>query len=185
MGFGFYGRSFELSNPSCSKPGCQFRGGAKPGPCSKTSGILMYYEIMALLKQHPNLQPIHDKEAAVKYITYGGNQWVSFDDADTFKQKLDWANSIGIGGSLVWAADTDDDQYTAMSGLLGKKVSHPDLSQATFEATPANIATNLVGQNGQDCKRMTECVNPDIVRCPDGWAKVGWDQAKCGVSLTA
>jgi chitinase len=142
----------------------------------------MYYEIMALLKQHPDLEPIHDKEAAVKYVTFGGDQWVSFDDADTFKQKIEWANNIGIGGSLIWASDTDDDQYSAMSGLIGRKVSHADLSQAVFDPTPANIAENLVGQNGQDCKRLDECVDPDIVRCPDGYTKVGFDQDKCGVS---
>jgi len=45
MGFGFYGRSFELADPSCFTPGCQFSGGARAGPCSTTSGILMYYEI--------------------------------------------------------------------------------------------------------------------------------------------
>lgn len=40
MGFGFYGRSFQLSDPSCSNPGCQFSGGAAPGPCSDASGVL-------------------------------------------------------------------------------------------------------------------------------------------------
>lgn len=60
---------------------------------------------MALLKQHPDLKPVHDKEAAVKYVVYNGNQWVSYDDAETFQQKVDWANKQGIGGSLIWASD--------------------------------------------------------------------------------
>jgi len=106
MGFGFYGRSFELSDPSCSKPGCQFSGGARAGPCSDTSGILMYYEIQALLKQNPGLKPVHDESAAVNYLVFDNNQWVSYDDATTFKQKVDWANDIGLGGSLIWASDT-------------------------------------------------------------------------------
>lgn len=29
---------------------------------------------------------------------------------------------------------------------------------------------------------MTECVNPNIIRCLDGWHKAGWDKAGCGVS---
>lgn len=106
MGFGFYGRAFELADPSCTKPGCQFRGGSTPGPCSSESGILMYYEIMAMLKQHPELSPIHDKAAAVKYVVFDDNQWVSYDDGDTFKQKVEWANDLGLGGSLIWATDT-------------------------------------------------------------------------------
>ncbi|KAF1988767.1 glycoside hydrolase family 18 protein [Aulographum hederae CBS 113979] len=40
IGFGFYGRSFQVASTSCTKPGCQFTGGAAPGPCSATSGIL-------------------------------------------------------------------------------------------------------------------------------------------------
>jgi chitinase len=30
--------------------------------------------------------PTWDKTAAVKYIVWNGDQWVSYDDADTFKQ---------------------------------------------------------------------------------------------------
>lgn len=105
MGFGFYGRSFQLSDASCSTPGCRFRGGAEPGPCSDTSGILMYYEIMALLEQNPDLKPVYDKEAGVKYLVYNKDQWVSYDDEETFKQKVDWANKLGLGGSLIWASD--------------------------------------------------------------------------------
>jgi GH18 family chitinase len=31
LGFGFYGRSFTLADPSCSKPGCPFTGASNPG----------------------------------------------------------------------------------------------------------------------------------------------------------
>lgn len=106
MGFGFYGRSFQLSSSGCSTPGCQFSGGASPGPCSATSGILYYYEIQAMLSQHPTLKPVWDKTSAVKYVVFNGNQWVSYDDSDTFKQKVDWANTQGLGGALIWASDT-------------------------------------------------------------------------------
>jgi GH18 family chitinase len=94
LGYGFYGRSFELANPSCTRPRCPFSGGARPGPCSDTSGILMYYEIQAILKQVPKLKPVLDREAAVKYLVFDRNQWVSYDDAETF-------NQIGLGGSMI------------------------------------------------------------------------------------
>jgi len=181
LGFGFYGRSFELTDPSCSTPGCQFSGGARAGPCSATSGILYYYEIQAIIDQVSGLKPIHDEQAAVKYVVFDNNQWVSYDDADTFKQKIDWANSVGIGGSLIWAADTDDEKYSAMGGLVGKSVSHVDLSVKALAQTPVSIAQNLIGENGQQCKKMTDCVHPDIIRCPDGQHKVGWDKDGCRV----
>ncbi|OTB16723.1 glycoside hydrolase family 18 protein, partial [Daldinia sp. EC12] len=187
IGFGFYGRSFELSDPSCSKPGCRFKGGARPGPCSDTSGVLQYYEIQAILKQIPGLRPVHDEKAAVKYLVFDKNQWVSYDDAETFEQKIAWANSIGIGGSLIWAADTDDDKFTAMSGLVGKQVSHVDVQQKSLLPTVANVAANLIGQIGQECQVLKdhECRPSRDLRCEKGFSLVGWDRDGCKVSRTS
>jgi len=68
---------------------------------------LAHYEIQDILKgsKKRDLQVIHDEEAAVKYFSWDSNQWISYDDADTFKQKIDWANDIGFSGSLIWASD--------------------------------------------------------------------------------
>lgn len=66
---------------------------------------LAYYEIQQILSNNSDIKVIHDKEAAVKYFTWDTNQWISYDDEDTFKQKIDWANSIGFSGSLIWASD--------------------------------------------------------------------------------
>jgi chitinase len=41
------------------------------------------------------IEPKHDEEGAVKYFKYDDNQWVSYDDKTTFKQKVDWANELG------------------------------------------------------------------------------------------
>ena len=43
LGFGFYGRSFQLENADCSKTGCKFKAGGLPGPCTKGTGTLAYY----------------------------------------------------------------------------------------------------------------------------------------------
>jgi GH18 family chitinase len=74
LGYGFYGRAFELQDATCLTLGCTFNGGAWEGPCSKESGILMHYEIKAILDQAPNLKPIWDKEAVVKYLVFNKNQ---------------------------------------------------------------------------------------------------------------
>ena len=44
LGLGFYGRSFQLSDPSCSKPGCLFKGGASPGPVSLSPMSFLIHE---------------------------------------------------------------------------------------------------------------------------------------------
>ncbi|KAI9870825.1 MAG: hypothetical protein M1830_003764 [Pleopsidium flavum] len=100
MGLGFYGRSFSLSDPSCNVPGCRFSGGGDPGNCTRTSGILSNSEIQRIITQY-TIKPILDSTAAVKYMSWNADQWVSYDDADTFKLKLDYANSLCLAGTSM------------------------------------------------------------------------------------
>ncbi|KAI0436524.1 carbohydrate-binding module family 18 [Xylaria telfairii] len=120
LGLGFYGRSFQLSDPSCTKPGCQFKGGASPGPCTANSGTLAYFEIMDLIDEK-NLKPYYDKDAQAKYIVWDNDQWVSYDDEDTFKAKIDFANKLGLGGLLIWSIDQDTQKLDALKAVLGNK----------------------------------------------------------------
>ncbi|KAI8631028.1 carbohydrate-binding module family 18 [Xylariaceae sp. FL1651] len=120
LGLGFYGRSFQLSDPSCSKPGCQFKGGAAPGPCTANSGTLAYFEIMDIVKSK-NLKPYYDKDAQAKYIVWNNDQWVSYDDEDTFQAKIDFANKLGLGGLLIWSIDQDTQNLDALKAVLGDK----------------------------------------------------------------
>ncbi|GIZ44487.1 hypothetical protein CKM354_000768400 [Cercospora kikuchii] len=183
LGYGFYGRAFQLANPSCTAPGCPFRGGARAGPCSDTSGFLTYYEIMALMRRNPNLRPVWDREAAVKYLTFDNDQWVSYDDKDTFKQKIDWANSIGLGGALIWASDQDDDRYSAHTGLVGRAVGVPNTDATPFEPRPESLAQGMVQETGGGCVIVRDCTdqnNQVASRCGPGFTKVGWEKGGCG-----
>lgn len=117
MGVGFYGRSFTLTNPSCSTAGCGFSSGANPGPCSANSGTLMFSEIQNVIAAGGKVTL--DSKAAVKQVVWDTNQWVSYDDEDTFKMKIDFANKLGLGGLMVWAVSTDDTEWTATRALTG------------------------------------------------------------------
>lgn len=46
-----------------------------------------------------------DEDAAVQIVTWDNDQWVSYDDAKTFKMKLDYANQLGLGGSMIWVGN--------------------------------------------------------------------------------
>ncbi|GME35753.1 Chitin-binding type 1 protein [Neofusicoccum parvum] len=164
MGLGFYGRSFQLENPSCSKPGCRFKGGATKGACSGEAGILSYREIQEIIKKD-KLKPYHDKTAGVKYITYGTDQWVSFDDADTFKQKKDLAADLGLGGFLIWAVDQDDSQLSALQAVISPK----KLGAFKDEAKDKSY---WEGSNAQ-CY-VTECDG----KCKPGFMQI--TEQKCG-----
>lgn len=68
---------------------------------------LAHYEIQDILEKNKKrgVTPVYDKEAAVKYVSWDDDQWISYDDEETFADKIDWANEIGFGGSLIWASD--------------------------------------------------------------------------------
>jgi GH18 family chitinase len=40
------------------------------------------------------------------------NQWVSYDDSESFAVKMNYANDHCIGGTMIWSMDQDDDKYT-------------------------------------------------------------------------
>ncbi|KAI9730799.1 MAG: hypothetical protein M1818_008079 [Claussenomyces sp. TS43310] len=154
-----YGRSFTLKNPSCNTPNgvCQFSGGADAGPCSGTAGILDYQEIMDVISQH-SLKPTWDKTAGVKWITWNDNQWVSYDDDDTFSQKKSFATDRCLGGMMVWAIDQKDQSSSnnLASGVTqdqqnsAKQSSADQAAKLTCYTTDCNIkckkGTNQVAQ---------------------------------------
>jgi chitinase len=94
LGLGFYGRSFTLADPNCDTPGCPFKEAGIGGECTASPGILSYQEIMTIKKQY-NLNAVLDTASGVNYIHWNTDQWVSYDDANTFATKIDYANSVG------------------------------------------------------------------------------------------
>ncbi|RYP77183.1 hypothetical protein DL770_007103 [Monosporascus sp. CRB-9-2] len=135
MGMGFYGRSFILSDPGFNKPGCGFSAGGNPGKCSASAGSLMFSEIRDIIDAGADV--VHDEKAGVKMVTWDSNQWVSYDDDDTLKAKMDYANELCLGGVMVWAASTDDHKGTAIRALT-KAAGRTDLSVSVLAAKANN-----------------------------------------------
>ncbi|GAB1193276.1 hypothetical protein APSETT444_002479 [Aspergillus pseudonomiae] len=110
LGLGFYGRSFKLADATCNTPGCDFytenhsTGGAVAGECTGTSGFLSDYEINRIISDY-SVDVHYDEAAAVNWMTWSGDQWVSFDNGHTLKQKADFANGKCLGGLFSWALD--------------------------------------------------------------------------------
>ncbi|KAH7117368.1 glycoside hydrolase superfamily, partial [Dactylonectria macrodidyma] len=106
LGLGFYGRSFTMKDPDCMTAGCEFTDGANGGECTGTEGVLSAAEINQIIEDGATVTL--DEEAAVKIVTWDSNQWVSWDDAETLKTKVEYANKRCLGGTMVWAIDLDD-----------------------------------------------------------------------------
>ncbi|KAL8658049.1 MAG: hypothetical protein Q9226_001309 [Calogaya cf. arnoldii] len=157
LGLGFYGRSFTLSDPGCSKPGCAFSGGGNAGECTNNVGTLSYAEITRIIAKGATVTT--DQDAGVKQAVYGGNQWVSYDDADTLKIKVDYANKHCLGGTMVWAVDLDDGEGSAAAAL----------SKSTGRKDIALSAKSPPFRAGGACF-ITECTKTPS--CPSGYGAV-------------
>ncbi|KAF7593687.1 hypothetical protein BBP40_011097 [Aspergillus hancockii] len=120
LGLGFYGRSFTMSDPNCLTAGCPFKDAGKAGECTGTAGVLSAGEITKIIKNGGIVT--FDKEAAVKIVTWDNDQWVSWDDTETLRLKMDYANKRCLGGTMAWAVDLDDGTLIGHLGeAMGKK----------------------------------------------------------------
>ncbi|OAQ59091.1 chitinase [Purpureocillium lilacinum] len=166
LGLAFYGRTATLASSRCTTPGCQFLSPGLSGKCSGEAGVLLKTEIDDIIDEY-GLTPTLDTAAAVKMISWSGNQWVSFDDGDTFKIKGDFAKSQCLGGVMVWAISHDNTQGTmalALNQALGRKsVSLPG-------GHGVNVALRLTGaeENQKNFCRWSNCG----ADCPYGFSEI-------------
>jgi len=86
-----------------------------------------------------------DTKAGVAIVTWGDNQWVSYDNNATLKQKMNYANGKCLGGVMVWAASTDDARGSAIQALNGA-AGRTSFSQAALAKPPAPAFEQCVSQ---------------------------------------
>ncbi|KAH7038273.1 glycosyl hydrolases family 18-domain-containing protein [Microdochium trichocladiopsis] len=166
LGIGFYGRTFQLENSNCNTPGCRQKGGASPGPCTDTSGVLSFAEIETLINS-TNIPVKHDETAAVSYFTYKGDQWVAYDSRQTLQQKVKYANEIGLLGLMIWAIDLDDSKNSALDALL-----QPDGLGKFRKRNGVNSNLGDFVNQGASCQ-LGQC--SEKPSCPQGFVKHGHD----------
>lgn len=103
MGFATYGRTFRLSS-SASGVGDPAGGPASAGTYTREAGFWSYYEVCTFL-QGASVQLIDDQK--VPYATKE-QEWVGFDNKDSFDTKVRYLKDNAFGGAMVWALDLDD-----------------------------------------------------------------------------
>lgn len=158
MGFAFYGRSFTMSDSSCSKPGCTFSTSGRSGTCTNTGGILSYSEISSR-NRSLSTQTFYDQESTVKYNVYDGNQWISYDDAQSFTDKKQFLSSRCLSGLMIWAIDQDNQNHDALQGLLGD-YSSSQLEGGGLDDKSAEALSNAFGAyTGQYCFVTPTCTD--------------------------
>jgi chitinase len=77
------------------------------GECTNAAGITSNWEIRQLIEDE-NITPILNVTAMVKYLTYGGDTWIGYDDDKTYATKEAFANDRCLGVMMICKLSTTD-----------------------------------------------------------------------------
>ncbi|KAM7214561.1 Glycoside hydrolase superfamily, partial [Rhypophila decipiens] len=103
FGLANYGRGYTVASKSCTDLGCTFSGPSKPFLCTNSAGVMSLTEIENLIKSK-NLEPKLLGPQMTKSIQWD-DQWMGYDDAETFALKKAWADDFCFGGTMAWSVD--------------------------------------------------------------------------------
>ncbi|KAL8697313.1 MAG: hypothetical protein Q9224_002379, partial [Gallowayella concinna] len=177
FGFAFYGRSFTMSDPRCSKPGCTFATSGRPGDCTQTGGILSYSELSSR-NSSLDVNTFYDEKSSVKYNVFNGDQWISYDDEQSFLDKKKYLTSRCLGGLMIWAIDQDTQNHDALSGLLGDFSSSQLEGGGLDDKSAAALSDAFGAFTGQNCFITPTCTDGTDAQkqkdqvCPSGTMSV-------------
>ncbi|EZF93825.1 hypothetical protein H113_05483 [Trichophyton rubrum MR1459] len=166
VGVSSYGRSFRMSDPSCTGPQCTFTGAyghseAEPGQCTGTGGYIANAELQKILEYTDKgekgfeAKKWYDAETdsdimtcMLKYGTRGQGMtdWVAYMDDNTKAKRISWIQGLNMGGISDWALDLGD-WFTGIkeNGTIGWTVEpgnldcDPNAWPKTLEDLDANI----------------------------------------------
>ncbi|KAF5024578.1 hypothetical protein F66182_3341 [Fusarium sp. NRRL 66182] len=132
FGLAMYGRGYTLADPSCNQLLCGFSGPSKPAPCTGFGGVMSLLEIQQLIKKK-NLKPQYLPDSMMKQITWD-DQWIGYDDDETFAAKRAFADSLCFGGTMIWSIDFQVPGSGSPDDAEGEVVY---LDPAVYSGTPA------------------------------------------------
>ncbi|XP_061909276.1 acidic mammalian chitinase-like [Entelurus aequoreus] len=159
VGFATYGRTFRTTS-ALNAVGAPANGPASAGLYTREAGFWSYYEICTFLKGG-SLHWIDEQKVpyAIK-----GNEWVGFDNRQSFEIKAQYLKEEHFGGAFIWALDLDDfngqfcgqGNYPLISylrSLLGSDFPTPTLE--TTNSSQSTMATTTNFQPTTNAPKIT------------------------------
>lgn len=102
----------------------------------------------------------YDEASSVKWMTYGSNQWVSFDDAESFKAKVKYMYSRCLKGLMIWDLGLDSANYDALIGLFGQEAVSEGLQDSSLNPDEEKqLVDDLAAYTGQNCYNNYGCTD--------------------------
>ncbi|KAH8645559.1 hypothetical protein BGZ60DRAFT_334555, partial [Tricladium varicosporioides] len=109
VGISSYGRSFEMSDATCSGPECTFKGplsSAEKGQCTGVAGILAKAEIDQIIDIFAGkIISRYDDPSASDILIYENNNWVAYLSDNSKTARKDTYQKMNFAGTVDWALD--------------------------------------------------------------------------------
>lgn len=110
-GLAFYGRSY--GNTSSSNNGL-YQSFSGAGQGSWEAGVYDYEDLKAL-ESNTSFQYHWDDQAKVPYLyNPSTGEWISYDNADSIREKVNYFELHNLGGAMVWELTGDDDTHSLL-----------------------------------------------------------------------
>uniref|UniRef100_A0A3Q3FC30 Acidic mammalian chitinase n=1 Tax=Labrus bergylta TaxID=56723 RepID=A0A3Q3FC30_9LABR len=157
LGFPTYGRTFRTTSLAHSI-GAPASGPASAGPYTREAGFWSYYEICTFI-QGSSIHWID--EQSVPYAIKG-NEWVGFDNRQSFEIKTRYLKDNKYGGAFIWALDLDDFSGTFCGQgpypLIGylRSLLNSDLPPSPPVTTRPPVITTTVAPGSGFCGGKTD-----------------------------
>ncbi|KAG0287358.1 hypothetical protein BGZ96_008686 [Linnemannia gamsii] len=153
LGLSLSGVTFTLKDKKKTTPGSPAQGPGKEGCQEK--GAMAYFEARKLannlqiadvqsrapdqfqrtVTQEPKMDPI----GKCMYMVVNEDQWVGYDNPETFELKMEYLRKAGFGGVSIWSMDSDSANHeltkSIHSSLSSNYIQGAGLSKAGNELT--------------------------------------------------
>ncbi|KAH9523834.1 Endochitinase 1 [Bulinus truncatus] len=97
--------------PIASRPPVFFKHAMNPEFMDKRGNCRLCYStekvICKVMLTKANTKVVFDDQQKATYLVNGDN-WITYDDVDTIKEKTKWAVKSGLAGVMFWSLDQDD-----------------------------------------------------------------------------
>lgn len=93
------------------------------GYCTKQTGYLSYFEIQEILVgNNVTVKPQFNEKGICEYFVYNSDQFVGYDDTNSFSKKMDYYKSKNFGGVSIWGMDSDIPSTFPLTKLINSKI---------------------------------------------------------------
>lgn len=119
----------------------------------------------------------HLPESTPFWLTFSR---VSYDDAETYELKKNFANNLCLGGTMVWALDQEDkDSRESSKDLTGNDLKFPgELGEGSAAFYQNRAAAFHLAQDYGLAMFWTACQPYDIPKCPIGFKAFAYGHGK-------